>query len=121
MSEEKLLIVTTQGPSQIENCLFPFIAANAALAMDIETTMFMMGEAVEIAVRGNAEKVPNIEKMPVLADLLKSFLELGGNFKLCGPCSNHRGITNDMLVDNAAVGGASMLVDMTMNRKTMTF
>ncbi|MCY3413876.1 MAG: DsrE family protein [Candidatus Heimdallarchaeota archaeon] len=121
MSEEKLLVITTKGPSEPENVLFPFIAANAALMMDIEVTMFMMGEAVEVAVKGAAEKVPCIDKMPVLAELLKTFIELGGNFKLCGPCSNHRDITSDQLVDNAEIGGASMLVDMSMSRKVLTF
>ncbi len=121
MSEEKLLIITTKGLNEPENALFPFIAANAALALDIETTIFMMGAAVEIAVKDKAETAENISEMPVLSDLLKSFLELGGDIKLCGPCSNHRKITTDMLVDNASIGGASLLVDLSMNRKVLTF
>lgn len=118
---EKLLVISTKGPSEAENCLFPFIAANAALTMDIDTTIFLMGGAVELAVKGTAEKVKTIDKMPELPKLIATFLELGGNFKLCGPCSNHRSITNDMLVQNAEVGGASMLIDMTMDRKVLTF
>ena len=121
MTEEKLLIVTQIGPEDPENCLFPFIVANAALLMDIEVTVFMMGKSVELAVKGAAEKVPHIEKMPNMEDMMKTFSEFGGNMKLCGPCCAHRDITGEDLLPNAEVGGASMLVDMVMGRKTISF
>ena len=119
--EEKLLIISTYGPENPEKCLFGFIAANAALAMDIPTTIFLMGPGVELAKDGVAKTVPQYEGMPNLATLVDSFLEQGGDFKLCGPCCVHRGIADSDIIKGAAIGGASKLVDLSMTRKVITF
>jgi uncharacterized protein involved in oxidation of intracellular sulfur len=119
--EEELLVVNTYGPENSEKCLMPFIVANAALLMDIKTTVFMMAGSVQLAVRGAAEKVPRLEGMPVLAELMNNFFAQGGEMKLCGPCCNHREITPDDLREGAEIGGASGLVDMIMGRKVVSF
>jgi predicted peroxiredoxin len=118
---EELLVITKLGPEEPEKLLMPFIVANTALAMDIPVTMFFMASAVELAVKGKAEQIPKLESMPELPSLLKSIIELGADIQLCGPCSNHRGITPDQLIENAVIGGAAGLVDLVMNRKVVSF
>lgn len=119
--EEKLLIVSTHGPENPEKCLMPFIVANAAMALDVEVTVFLMNAGVDLSVPGAADRVPALEGMPKLPDLMKSFEELGGKILLCGPCCNHRGINSDNILPNAKVGGAAGLVDMIMNQKVLSF
>ena len=118
---EELLVVTKVGPEDPEKLLMPFIVANAALTMDIKTTVFMMASAVELAVKGKAEEIPTLSEMPTLPSLLETFFSLGGDIKLCGPCCNHRNITPDKLIDGASIGGAAGLVDMIMGRKVVSF
>ncbi len=119
--DDKLLIISTIGPENTEKCLLPFIAGNAALSMDIETTMFLMAGGVELAKDGVAKTIPQYEGLPNFATLLDSFLELGGEIKLCGPCCIHRGIGDTDLIRGSSIGGASRLVDLAMTRKVITF
>jgi len=122
MSEtQDFLVVTTIGPENNEKLLMPFIVANAALLMDIKTTIFMMANAVALSVKGEAEKVEPLEGMPIFKELLSTFLELGGDIKLCGPCCNHRNITPEDLIEGAEIGGAAGLVDMMISRKVVTY
>ena len=121
MTENELLIVSTQGPEAPEKLLMPFIIANASLALDIPVTVFLMSSAVELVIIGRAEEVPTLSGMPELPSLIKSFFEQGGIIKLCGPCCNHRNITEVNLIDGASVGGAAGLVDLVMNRKVLSF
>ena len=120
-NNEKLLIVSTHGPEDPEKSLIPFIVANASLAMDIETTVFLMASAVNLAVKGAVEKMEKQEGMPSILELFGHFTELGGIIKLCGPCCLHRHITGDDLIDIAEIGGAAGLVEMVMGRKTLSF
>ena len=121
MTEEALLVVSTHGPENPEKCLMPFIVGNAAMALDVKVTVFLMNAGVELAVKGSADRVPALEGMPKLPELMKTFEELGGEILLCGPCCNHRGIDSAQLVANAKVGGAAGLVDMIMNQKVLSF
>lgn len=118
---EKLLVISTHGLNDPEKLLMPLIVANASLALDVPTTVFLMGASVELAVKGKAETVPALSGMPEAKNLINSIIEQGGDFQLCGPCSNHRGITADQLIANAAVGGAAGLVDMIMKQKVVSF
>lgn len=121
MTEEEILIISKIGPEDPEKLLMPFIVANASLALDIPVTVFLMASAVELAVKGTAEKIEPMDQMPVITDMLKTFFSQGGEMKLCGPCCNHRNITPDQLIEHAEIGGAAGLVDMVMNKKVVTF
>ena len=121
MTEEELLVVNTIGPEDPEKCLMPFIVANAALLMDIKTTIFMMAKSVNLAVKGAASKVEHLDQMPVLSELMENFFAQGGEMLLCGPCCNHAGIKPENLVQGASIGGASGLVDLIMGRKVVSF
>lgn len=120
MSEE-LLIITTLGPEAPEKLLMPFITANAALALDIKVTMFLMSSAVELAVKGAAAKIPTLDQMPTLPTLMESVVSQGGDFLLCGPCSNHRNIKPEDLIEHASIGGAAGLVNHIMGKKVVSF
>ena len=62
-------------------------AACAAQAMDLETIVFMLGDGAHWAYTGNAEHV-HAAGFPALADLIASFLELGGRLLLCSACDS---------------------------------
>ncbi len=121
MTEDELLVVSKIGPEDPEKLLMPFIVANAALTMDIKTTVFLMASGVELALKGKAEQIEKLSEMPDLPKLLETFFSLGGEIKLCGPCCNHRHITIDQLIEGASIGGAAGLVDMITNRKVVSF
>ncbi len=112
MSEEKaekILIIATHGPDDLERATFPFVMANAALVMDTETIVVLQGSAVLLAKKGSYEHV-YAAGLPPLKDLMKSFLEQGGKLLVCTPCIKERQIDESMLVENAEPIAAARVI-----------
>ena len=84
----------------------PFVLANAALAMDIQATIVLSGDAVHMAVPGYAEDMPKGGGFPPMKKLLAEFLELGGTLWVCGPCISSRNIEESDLIEGAEVTAA---------------
>jgi uncharacterized protein involved in oxidation of intracellular sulfur len=112
MSEEKpekVLIIATHGPDDLERATFPFVIANAALVMDTEAVVVLQGAAVLLAKKGSFEHV-YAGGLPPLKDLMKTFLEQGGKLLVCSPCIKERQIDESMLLDNAeTIAGARVV------------
>ena len=121
MEDEKLFVISTYGRENPELCLIPFIAANAGLTMDIDTTLFLFASAVELAKESVARAIPQFEQMPKLATLLDSFIELGGKLQACGTYCLNRGITQEDLIANTKIITISQFIQMSMNSKVLSF
>jgi predicted peroxiredoxin len=107
---EKLVIMLTHGPKDMELATIPFVMAVAALASDVEIVVGMQGSAVELAKKGVADGVA-AEGFPPLTKLMNDYRELGGKILLCGPCIKSRQIdTETQLVENAEVVAAARFV-----------
>lgn len=89
-----------------------FMAANAALGMEKETTVFLSTDGVWTAVKGEAEKINIGEPFKPLKELINSFIANGGKIKACITCLQARKITEDMLIEGAAPAGAAFLVEL---------
>ena len=78
-----------------------FNAMRLALALsrrdDATATVFLMGDAVTCAIKG--QKTP--DGYYALERMLKSFATHGGNIACCGTCLDARGLTKDHLIDEA--------------------
>ena len=81
---EKILYITTVGPENPDKAAFPFVLANAALAMDVEATIVLQSNAVHFGKVGFADTVPAAGGLPPIKKLLDDFLELGGKMWICG-------------------------------------
>lgn len=121
MSEpEEILIISTHGPDNAEYAMLPFIVAGGAIAMDVKPTVFLLGDAVRLAVKGVVEKLPKLENLPDPVKVFNDFLAAGGKILICNPCRNHRNITEDDLVEGAEIGGAAGLVTMASSMPSIT-
>jgi uncharacterized protein involved in oxidation of intracellular sulfur len=107
--EEKILYLSTHGDEDLDKASIPFVLANGALAMDVQTTLILQANAVRFAKKGFAENVPAGGGFPPIQKLLSDFIELGGTLQVCGPCIKERGITPDDLIDNVAVTAAGQV------------
>ncbi len=121
MEDEKLLVISTHGREQPELCLMPFIAANSALTMDINTTIFLFASSVELAKLGVAKEIPQFEGMPKFADLLDSFIELGGTLKACGTYCVNRGIAEEDLIANTEIIGIVQFMQLSLESSILSF
>ncbi len=104
---EKIVYISTHAGEDAERATFPFMLANAALAMDMEAVIVLQGTAVWVAKKGYADHV-HAAGLPPLKELLNTFLELGGKLMVCTPCIKERKIEESDLVEGAQIvaGGA---------------
>ncbi len=82
-----------------EKAHIPFILGNAALATDINAMIALQGDAVKIATKGYAETMPRGGGFAPMKELLDSFMALGGELGICGPCIKHRDIPESDLIE----------------------
>ena len=104
--QEKILYMCTCGKDRAESAHNPFVLAGAALAMDIQATIVLSGDGVNIAVPGYVDTMPPGGGFPPMKELLATFLELGGTLWVCGPCIKSRDIEESDLIDGAEVTAA---------------
>lgn len=112
MSEEateKIFVVATHGPEDPERAIFPFVVANAALAMDVGAAIALQGVSVLLAQKGIAEHV-FAAGLPPLKGLMDSFFEQGGKLLVCTPCVKERQIEPEMLIEQAELIAAARAV-----------
>jgi len=111
MSEEteKILIVATHGPDDPEHASFPFVIANAALAMDVKVIIALQGTAVLLARKCVAGHV-FAAGLPPFKKLMDDFFSLGGEMIVCHPCVTARQIETEDLVDGAVLAGGARVV-----------
>lgn len=92
-----------------------FVVANASVASDKDTVVFLSTEGVRLAAKGYADDMHEDGFSP-LKDLMSSFLQAGGKIYVCSPCFKKRGYGEDDLLAGATiVGGAKLVEFMTLN------
>jgi predicted peroxiredoxin len=106
---EKLVIFVTHGGEDPERATIPFVVGAAALAMDVQVTMILQATGVTLMKKGCYEHVFAAGFDP-LKKLIDSFIEFGGKILVCIPCIESRGITPDMLLEEAELGKAGRVV-----------
>lgn len=108
-ANEKIVIISTVGPKSPEKATLPFVLATAAQAMDVEVTVIMQSDAVELAKTGVAETV-NAKGLMPLKELMDTFNELEGELLLCSPCIKERNIAESDLVAGSKLIAAGTVV-----------
>lgn len=103
---EKFLVNATFGTDDVERATVPFIVASASAASDNETVVFLTAEAVNLATSGGADGL-HAEGYPAIGDLIDSLVENGGKVWVCPACAGARGITENDLIEGAALIGAA--------------
>ena len=106
---EKILYIDTCAGDNPEKASMPFVMACAALAMDIKATVVLQGNGVYLAQKGYVDKMLPGGGFPPMKELLASFLELGGELKVCVPCIKERNIDESELVEGSQTTAAGAL------------
>ena len=106
----KFCVSLTAATADPDRATVAFVVANAAVACDQETVVFLSTEAVRLAVRGAADAVAEDGFAP-LKDLMANFAAAGGTIYVCSPCFKKRGLDADALVPGAVVVGGAKLVE----------
>lgn len=87
-----------------------FVVANAAVASDKETIVFLSTEGVRLSQRGHADAIHE-EGFAPLKELMTNFASAGGKILVCSPCFKKRKLDEGLLVDGAVIVGGAKLVE----------
>jgi predicted peroxiredoxin len=71
--------------------------------------MAFQADGVRLVTKGGAEGV-HVEAYPALQELVDTVAAIGGLLMPCSPCLEHRGISEDELLDGVEIIGAARLV-----------
>jgi uncharacterized protein len=87
-----------------------FVVANAAVASDKETLVFLSIEGVRLSQSGYSDDIHE-EGFSPLKDLMTNFVAAGGTIWVCSPCFNKRKLDPANLVQGAMIVGGAKLVE----------
>lgn len=106
----KFCVSLTCAKDNTDKATVAFVVANAALASEKDTMVFLSTEAVRLAEQGYADDVHEDGFAP-LKELMNLFAESGGNIWVCSPCYKKRALNADALVPGAKIVGGAKLVE----------
>ena len=106
----KFCVTLTSGKNDCDKATVAFVVANAAVASDKETMIFLSIEGVRLSQRGYADDIAE-EGFAPLKDLMANFVKAGGKIWVCSPCFKRRKLEETKLVDGATIVGGAKLVE----------
>ncbi|MFN2168432.1 MAG: DsrE family protein [Anaerolineae bacterium] len=105
-----VIVSLTHAKEDVERASLSFTVANAALSAGQEVSMMLTNEGVWLATKGYADDLQT-DPYPLLGDMIRQFVEDGGNLWVCGVCVKPRDITQAQLIPGAKIVGAAVLIE----------
>jgi len=107
---QKFCVTLTYAKNDPDKATVAFVVANAAVASEKETMVFLSIEGVRLSQRGYADDIAE-EGFAPLKDLMANFVKAGGKIWVCSPCFKRRKLEETKLVDGATIVGGAKLVE----------
>jgi predicted peroxiredoxin len=106
----KFCVSLTCAKDNTDKATVAFVIANAAVASDKETMVFLSTEAVRLSQRGYPDDIHE-EGFAPLKELMANFARAGGKVFVCSPCFKRRKLDENQLVEGAVIVGGAKLVE----------
>ena len=106
----KFCVSLTCAKDNTDKATVAFVVANAAVASDKETLVFLNIEGVNLSQQGFADDIHEIGFAP-LKELMSNFVDAGGKMYVCSPCFKKRGLDETKLIAGATVVGGAKMVE----------
>jgi predicted peroxiredoxin len=106
----KFCVSLTHAKDNSDKATVAFVIANASVASDKETVVFLSTEAVRLAQQGYADDIRE-EGFAPLKELMANFASAGGKIYVCSPCFKRRKLDENRLVAGAVIVGGAKLVE----------
>lgn len=106
----KFVISLTCAQDNPDKATVAFVVANAAVASDRDTVVFLSIEGVRLSQKGAADSIHEDGFAP-LKDLIANFAQAGGKIFVCSPCFKKRKLEEASLVAGAVIVGGAKLVE----------
>jgi predicted peroxiredoxin len=110
MEKKKILYIQTSGTSTPQRLYSPFILAQTAKAMDIEPTLYFLGEGITVVKKGEAEKI-KMGNFPTLKEVMDQTTAMGIPMLVCQQSMQIFGqnLKPDDFVEGSKIVGAATL------------
>jgi predicted peroxiredoxin len=106
----KFCVALSCSTDNTDKATVAFVVANAAVASDKDTLVFLSIEGVRLAQPGYADDIHE-EGFAALKDLMANFVKAGGKIYVCSPCFKKRKLDETKLVEGAVIVGGAKLVE----------
>jgi predicted peroxiredoxin len=106
----KFVVSISCAKNDTDKATVGFVIANAAVASDQETVVFLSIEGPRLSQKGYADDIHE-EGFAPLKDLMTNFAAAGGTIYVCSPCFKKRSLDETNLVDGAKIVGGAKLVE----------
>ena len=106
----KFCVSLTCSKNDTDKATVAFVVANAAVASDKETMVFLSIEGVRLSQQGFADDIAEAGFAP-LKDLIANFTKAGGVIWVCSPCFKKRSLDEKKLIGGATIVGGAKLVE----------
>jgi predicted peroxiredoxin len=106
----RFCVSLTCAKDNADKATVAFVVANAAVASDKETVVFLSIEGVRLSQKGFADDVHE-EGFAPLRELIANFANAGGKIYVCSPCFKKRKLDEQNLIPGAVVVGGAKLVE----------
>ena len=116
----KVMINLATGLEDPERVTVAFLVAGAAQQRGDAVAMWLTKEAVRLALPGHVEAVA-CDGCPPLSRLFEQYAERGGLLLACPICVAARKLDETAMVANAAIAGASPMLDWLDDRDSRIF
>lgn len=125
LTRSYVIVLASGLEDQGKRATLAFSAACSALALDMTTHLFMVGDGSHWAYEGHAEPIHQAG-FPALQELIEAYLELGGKLYICSACDQ---VCSSPLADGAVltrragveVRGLVSILDYAAEATTITF
>jgi uncharacterized protein len=107
---KKFCVSLTWAKNDADKATVAFVVANAAVASDKETVVFLSIEAVRLSQQGYGDDIHE-EGFAPLRELMANFVKAGGKIWVCSPCFKRRKLDETKLVAGATIVGGAKLVE----------
>ncbi|HXH08726.1 MAG TPA: DsrE family protein [Alphaproteobacteria bacterium] len=106
----KFCVSLTHAKDNTDKATVAFVVANAAVASEKETMVFLSTEGVRLSQMGYADDIHE-EGFAPLKELMENFAKAGGQIYVCSPCFKRRKLDENNLVPGAVIVGGAKLVE----------
>lgn len=83
MGSREILILVTSGPSTPARCAAPFHIATLLACMDAQVTLFLTGEATQLALRGIAKTLQPVSEGESVLHFIRQAKLAGARLLMC--------------------------------------
>jgi predicted peroxiredoxin len=112
--KKHLLYVQTSGVSTPRRLYSPFVLGMTARAMDIEATIYFLGEGITVVKKGAAEKVKE-GSFPTVKEIMDQAIAAGVRLLVCEQSCQLLGMERGEFIEEAKVVGAATLNDLVLD------